>query len=200
MSDGPHYDGLIIAGVENINIVTSPSTDIATLVNPSRVGKGDWAITYGPATVADTLYFRTTLAQMLRLGEKYEQANLTEPTSANQTKGIAIVDFFAIYNVGVVAATTLTLRLGKTVYTAAAGGGAPTQTDLVAATAITKTVTAAGYIESDVAYQTANQAGASLVFSTDDLGLVEIELAAVLASTGTFALAALGCHVDFNYC
>ena len=185
----PHTDGLImmapdILGKNSANLVLT------------RNGKGDWSLNR-TAAGAETYYVRGTLASgtILRTGETYNYGEFPTSTPAAGPKGIEVVDFFAILNIGVVALTSATLRLGKTVYGKGTTGAAPTQTDIVAATALTPltTITANDYAEFDVA------GPSPLVFSTDDLGLVEVELNFVMANTGTVQVAALGCHVNFNY-
>jgi hypothetical protein len=84
--------------------------------------------------------------------------------------------------------------LGKSIYPlAGAAAAAPVQTDLVAATAIATATNGAGL------FLTNKVVVPAPVFSTDDLGLVEIELAITMANTGTVAIAGLGAHVSFNF-
>lgn len=186
--DLPHVDGLYIIGAEEW------AKDSANLVL-SRVGKGDWILTRNPAAGAETYNVRLSLAQLLRLGEipNFQQFGITPP--AQPAKGFKVTDFFVISKAGVVALTSATLRLGKTIYStvAAAPGGAITQTDIVAATAV-QTATSANYVYQKVAVPAGSQ-----VFSIDDLGLVEIEYTFVMANTGVQSIAAMGVHGQFNY-
>lgn len=185
--DLPHVDGLYIIGAEEW------AKDSANLVL-TRVGAGDWTLAR-VAAGAETYNVRLCLAQLLRLGEipNFQQFGITPP--AQPAKGFKVTDFFVISKCGVVALTSATLRLGKTVYStvAAAPGGAPTQTDIVAATAV-QTATSANYVYQKVAVPAGSQ-----VFSTDDLGLIEVEYRFVMANTGTVAVAAMGVHGAFNY-
>ena len=128
--------------------------------------------------------------ELLRKGEvpNFQQFGITPPTQP--AKGIKIIDVFAIYDLGVVDATTLTLRCGKTAY---ADNVALVQTDIVAATAITKVQRAGTYV-STVAIAAGNQA-----FNQTDFSLLEIELVAVLANTGTIKIRGIGMHCHFNY-
>lgn len=185
MSSAPHVDGLYIVGAEAL------AKDSANLVL-TRNGKGDWSLNR-TAAGAETYNVRTYLDAVLRTGEKYffDQFGQDNKVSAPD-KGIESVDFFINYKSGVVALTSATLRLGKTVYSVAAGGGAPVQTDLVAATAIS-TANTAQYQQAKVTVP------APLVFHKDDNGLIEIEAVIVMANTGTLAIASMGWHCNFNY-
>lgn len=191
MASHPHVDGLYICGVDS---VAKDSANLAL----TRNAVGDWSLNR-IAAGAETYNVRTYLDTILRTGETYvldlfgDQTKQTYAPSA-PAKGVAITDFFVISKAGVVALTSATLRLGKTVYslTAAAPGGASVQTDLVAATGV-QTATAANYVYQKVAGPT------NLTFSVDDLGMVEIEYRFVMANTGTVQVAALGCHCTFNY-
>lgn len=181
----PHVDGLLMkAGlqVSSVNLVLT------------RNGIGDWSYNR-TAAGAETYFLRTSLSDLLRTGEIYHYGGFHDQPPSAGPKGIAILDFFAILNIGVVALTSATLRLGKSVYPlSTAVAAAPVQTDLVAATAIPVATNGAG------AYLTSQVAGPSpTVFSVDDLGLVEIELAIVMANTGTVKIAGLGAHCQFNY-
>ncbi len=187
MSSSPHIDGLLFAGAD---VLGKDSTNLVL----TRNAKGDWSLNR-TAAGAETYNIRITLADMgamPRIGETYERGGFgsgNNPTAP--TKGIRIRDFFAVYKSGVVALTTATLRLGKTVYSSTPAGAVFAQTDLVAATA-TNTANNANYGYQDVVVP-------APVFHVDDLGLVEIELQVVMANTGTVAIAGLGAHVDFNY-
>lgn len=188
MSSAPHTDGLLLAGAGQMD------KDSANLVL-TRNGVGDWSLNRTSAG-AETYHVRACINDIggfIRTGETYIFGLFGQDSKvAAPAKGIEVVDFFAIYKSGVVALTSATLRLGKTVYSAAAGGGAPTQTDLVAATGVSTANTAQ--------YQLQKLAGPSpLVFSVDDLGLVEVELTIVMANTGTVAIAGIGAHINFNY-
>jgi hypothetical protein len=185
MSSAPHTDALMVVGAEGLG------KDSANLVL-TRNGKGDWSLNR-TAAGAETYNVRLYLDQVLRTGEKYffDLFNQDNKVAAPD-KGIAITDFFIIYKSGVVALTTATLRLGKTVYSAVGGGAAPVQTDLVAATGISTANTAQ--------YQFQKLAGPSpVVFHKDDLGLIEVEAVIVMANTGTLQIAAIGCHANFNF-
>lgn len=192
MSSAPHVDGMMILGTSQFDV------DSANLVK-TRNANGDWSFNR-TAAGAETYNARVTLDELLRTGETYinDLFGLDNKVAAPD-KGIAILDFFAIYSVGVVALTSATLRLGKTVFSKTAGGAAFTQTDLVAATAIaTATTPAAGQpVYQPVAFQT-NSSGTPLVFHKDDLGLIEIEMHFVMANTGTVRLYGLGCHCFHN--
>lgn len=188
MSSAPHTDGLLIVGAESL------AKDSANLVL-TRNAKGDWSLNR-TAAGAETYNVRSTLGDMgcfVRIGETYELGGFgsgNNPTAP--AKGIQVKDFFAIYKSGVVALTAATLRLGKTVYSNSPAGAAFAQTDIIAATAV-QTANNANYGYQDVAGPN------PLVFSIDDLGLIEVELQVVMANTGTVAIAALGAHINFNY-
>lgn len=186
MSSAPHTDAMLIAGPESL------AKDSANLAL-TRNGKGDWSLNR-TAAGAETYNVRLAPAELLRLGEVY-YGQWPSPGPAAPDKGIQISDFFIVYSVGVVALTSATLRLGKTVFSKTAGGAAFTQTDIVAATGIATTTTpAAGQPQYAVV------AGPSpLVFSKDDLGLVEIEAVIVMANTGTLRIYGMGFHANFNY-
>ena len=197
MSSAPHVDGLLMVGPNDIQVDSA---------NPvlTRNGNGDWSYNR-TAAGAETYHFRTTLDQLLRTGEAYiNDLFSTGPTQtsgqAAPDKGIAVLDMFAIYSVGVVALTSATLRLGKTVFSKTAGGAAFAQTDLVAATGIQTAATpAAGQpTYQNVAFQS-NSSGTPLVFQKDDLGLIEVEATIVMANTGTLRFYALGVHAFHNY-
>jgi hypothetical protein len=181
----PHVDGLLMkAGLQ------SSSANLAL----TRNGKGDWSYNR-TAAGAEPYFLRTTISDMLRTGEIYHYGGFHDQPPAAGPKGIAILNFFAILNIGVVALTAATLRLGKSVYPiSGAAAAAPVQTDLVAATALATATNAAN------AYLLGQVAGPSpTVFSIDDLGLIEIELAITMANTGTVQVAGLGAHCQFNY-
>ena len=180
--DLPHVDGLYLAGAEEL------SKDSANLVL-TRNGVGDWSLNR-TALGAETYNVRVAINELLRKGEipNFQQFGITPP--AQPAKGIKIIDVFAIYDLGVVDATTLTLRCGKTAY---ADNVALVQTDIVAATAITKVQRAGTYV-STVAIAAGNQ-----TFNQTDFSLLEIELVAVLANTGTIKIRGIGMHCHFNY-
>lgn len=186
ISNSPHVDGMIMAGPESL------AKDSANLVL-TRNAKGDWSLNR-TAAGAETYNVRISPAELLRTGEvAYE--TWPSPGGAYPDKGIQLSDFFILYSVGVVALTSATLRFGKTVFSKTAGGAAFAQTDIVAATAIaTATTPAAGQP------QYALVAGPSpLVFSKDDLGLLEVEAVIVMANTGTLRIYGMGFHCNFNY-
>ena len=180
--DLPHTDGLYLAGAEEL------AKDSANLVL-TRNAVGDWSLNR-TAAGAETYNVRVAINELLRKGEipNFQQFGITPP--AQPAKGIKIIDVFVIYDLGVVDATTLTLRCGKTAY---ADNVALVQTDIVAATAITKVQRAGTYV-STVAIAAGNQA-----FNQTDFSLLEIELVAVLANTGTIKIRAIGMHCHFNY-
>jgi len=189
-SDSPHTDGLLYAGTDWLE------TDSANLVK-TRNGNGDWSLNR-TAVGAETYHIRFTLDQIFRIGELIQTGNFgslaTQSGSLTPTRrGIGVLDFFADFKVGVVALTSATLRLGKTVYSAAAAGAAPTQTDIVAATALSA-ATAANYKLQTVAVPVGSQQ-----FFVDDISTAEIELTVVMANTGTIGIAGLGCHLAYNY-
>lgn len=188
MSSSPHIDGLIIVGTNDIDV------DSTNLVK-TRNAKGDWSFNRTGAG-AETYNIRVTLDQLLRTGEKYINDIFGQDSKiAAPDKGIAIVDFFAIYSVITQPLTGATLRLGKTVYSQTAGGAAFAQTDLVNATAVQTAVTPAAN-----QYTFQKVAGPSpTVFHKDDLGLIEIEFVPVLQNGSVFKVAALGAHLQFNY-
>lgn len=197
MCSAPHTDGLLMIATGDIDV------DSSNLVK-ARNAKGDWSFNR-TAAGAETYNCRVAVDQLLRTGETYVLDLFGDPTKqtfapAAPDKGLSILDFFVIYSVGVVNLTSATLRLGKTVYSSVAGGGAFTQTDLVAATGIQTTQTPAAnqYTRQAVAFQT-NSSGTPLVFNKDDLGLLEIEANFVMANTGTLRVVALGAHCFFNY-
>lgn len=192
MSSAPHTDGLLFAGAGQCD------RDSANLLL-TRNGNGDWTLNR-TAAGAETYHIRAILGDMggmLRIGEQYVLGDF--PATGFQTyapnapaKGLEIKDFFAVYKSGVVALTSATLRFGKMVYSSVAGGAAPVQTDIVAATAIS-TANTANYQEQDIL------GPSPLVFSVDDLAIVEVEATIVMANTGTLAFVGIGCHVNFNY-
>lgn len=188
MSSAPHVDGLIMVGTNDIDV------DSANLVK-TRNAKGDWSFNRTGAG-AETYNIRITLDQLLRTGEKYINDLFGQDSKiAAPDKGIAVIDFFAIYSVITQPLTGATLRLGKTVYSQTAGGGVFTQTDLVAATAIQTAVTPAAN-----QYTFQKVAGPSpTVFHKDDAGLIEIEFVPVLQNGSVFKAVALGAHFNFNY-
>jgi hypothetical protein len=182
----PHTDGLLMRAsglqINSANLVLT------------RTGNGNWSY-QRTAAGAESYFLRTTLGDLLRTGEVYNYGGFGSGQNVTAgPKGIAVIDMFAILNIGVVALTAATLRLGKSIYPlAGAAAAAPVQTDLVAATAIATATNGAGL------FLTNKVAVPAPVFSTDDLGLVEIELAITMANTGTVAVAGLGAHVSFNF-
>lgn len=188
-SNTAHIDGLAIGAADDISVSSS-----ATLPVLTRTGNGIWTLNR-TAAAAETLFFRITLDQLIRTGEFQQFGGFGADKQAFDTitKGITIQDAFAIFQVGVVALTSATLRIGRTVYSATV---APVQTDLVAATALGSLAVSnpATTLMQKISVPLANQ-----IFEVNDLGLVEAELAVVMANTGTLALASLGMHVGFNY-
>jgi hypothetical protein len=191
MSLKPHTDGLYIAGLGDI----SASGTVASTL--TRAGKGLWALE-STATGADTQYYRTTLAQILRIGEAFQYGTFGGP-GIGQTKtpfpskGVGVIDMFAILQLTVEAATSATLRLGQTVFSTVAAT-APVQTDILAATTLSSLAVGTEPQVFIVPIPIADQ-----VFNTADLSQIEIELEVVLASTGVLALYGLGAHIAFNY-
>lgn len=190
-SDSPHTDGLFFAGTDWIE------ADSANLVK-TRNGNGDWSLNR-TAAGAETYHIRFCLDAITRIGELVQTGDFgslaTQSGSLTSTKrGLGVLDMFVVMKVGVVGLTSATLRLGKTVYSTAAAGGAATQTDIVAATALGSLATSANYKLQTVAVPIASQ-----IFFTDDISNAEIELTIVMANTGTIAIAGLGGHLAYNY-
>jgi hypothetical protein len=190
----PHTDGLLMRSGLQVNSANLVLT---------RNGKGDWSFNR-TAAGAETYYLRTTLGDILRTGEHYDLGLFPTGGSAPQTywpkapaKGINILDVFAVLNIGVAALTSATLRVGTSVYPlSTAAAAAIVQTDVLAATAIATAVNGAGtYLTGLVALPQTNPPA----FFTADMDLVEIELAIVMANTGTVQVAGVGAHVSFNY-
>jgi hypothetical protein len=197
MCSSPHVDGLILF---DANRLQSSGGGAQTVV---RNAKGDWSLNI--AASAATVFVRGCNPTIQRIGELYNLGEFS--ASGVQTnyppappKGIAILDFFAIYSVGTAALTSATLRLGKTVYSKTAGGAAFAQTDLVAATAIQTATTPSlsQYTYQDVAGPSSVTAG-PYVFSADDIGMLEVELSWVNPGTSVVQVASLGAHCLFNY-
>lgn len=194
MSSSPHTDGLLLVPARAIG--TSVSTGSSPAL--TRNAKGDWSLNLTSGGTP-TVYFSGQPQFILRTGESYYRDLTSDPSPAAPAKGIEIVNIFAILNVGVALPTAMTIRLGKTVYPATVAsladtGAAVTVTDLIAATSILPTAltTASDYTNHGASVATP-------AFSVDDYGLLEFELAATLANTGTIAVAALGAHFNFNY-
>jgi hypothetical protein len=183
-ASGAHNDGYIMWGAETL------AKDSANLAL-TRNGVGDWSLNR-TAAGAETYNVRGQVSQVRRTGELFNAQLFGVNAPALADKGIKVIDFFALYDIGVVDLTTLTLRLGKTIYNA--NGVALTQTDIVAATAITKTV--ANLYRSVVLV---NADPTVPVFTVDDFAQLEVELVAVMANTGTLKVRGLGMHVWFNY-
>lgn len=186
MSSAPHTDGLILIGAQDLE------RDTANLVL-TRNGKDDWSLNRTATAASETFNISASLDYLLRTGEKYyfDQFGQDNKVSA-PAKGMAVIDFFAIYKSSAVALTSATLRLGKLVYsTDTTGATAPTQTDLVAATAIS-TVNSAQYRYQAVAVPTP-------AMHVDNLGLVRIELVVTMPINAVLIVAGLGCHCNFNF-
>lgn len=192
MSSGPHLDGLIWIPAESL------AKNSANLVL-TRNAKGDWSLNR-TAAGAETYYVRGVPTGIVtRTGEKYNlDSNLVGP--AAPAKGVAIRDMFVVLNVGVALLTSATLRLGSTQYEAPAAsladtGAAIVQTDIVAATSVNPSAltTASDYVTQKVT----NSANPSFVVT--DITQLEIELAAVMANTGTIQIAGVGAHVNFLF-
>jgi hypothetical protein len=196
MSSAPHNDGLLIYATGNIDVASSG----ATAFTKKRIAKGDWYIDVPSTGGIVTIDARVTLDDLLRTGETYINDLFGQDNKvAAPDKGIAILDIFAIYSISTLAATSATLRLGKTVYSKTVGGAAFAQTDLLVATAIAATTTPAAnqYQYAVVPFQT-QSSGTPLVFHKDDLGLIEIELEVVLTTTTVMRIAAIGAHCAHN--
>jgi hypothetical protein len=188
MNRPAHVDGLYIA---NASQLQSSSTNLVL----TRNGKGDWSLNR-TAAGAETYNVRVPIGTLLRIGETYNYGDFSPGPSAG-AKGIKCIDFFVTWNIGVVALTSATLRMGTDVYPIlGAAAAAPVVTDIVAATALTPlTATGAGlYITQGVAVLSTSQ-----VFFTADDSIGEIELNLVMANTGTVAIANIGMHCHLNY-
>lgn len=185
--DGAHNDGVVTIGAEDLGASSSATAPVLTR---NAVGSWSWNRT---AAGAETLFFRKAMTGIQRLGELYNAQLNGVAGAALPAKGIQLTDFFAIYSIGVVDATTATLRFGKSIF---ANNVALAQTDIVAATNISKT--AAGDATGPYVSVVSIPAG-SQVFSTDDFSQVEIELSIVLANTGTLKVFGVGFHCNFNY-
>lgn len=181
----PHIDGLLYAGAESLANVS------ANLVL-TRNSAGYWSLNR-TAAGGEAYNVRSLLSQMtfIRTGEQFNFGDYPSNFGAPPAKGFEVLDFFAVYQLGVADATAATLRLGKTVF---ANNTAPVQTDLVAATNIAKTFAgdATGPYVSTVTVT-------SPVFVTSDFTQVEMEFALALAITGTVKIVGLGAHINFNF-
>jgi hypothetical protein len=195
MNRPAHTDGLYIG---NASQLESSSANLVL----TRNGKGDWSLNR-TAAGAETYNVRIPISHLLRIGETYNYGEFSA-NSTNQTngpsagaKGLKCIDFFVTWNIGVVALTSATLRMGTDVYPIlGAAAAAPVVTDIVAATALTPlTATGSGLYQTlGVAVPTAAQA-----FFTADYSIGEIELNLVMASTGTIQIANIGMHCHENY-
>jgi hypothetical protein len=188
----PHIDGLFMGGGD----MQSSSANLVL----TRNAKGDWSLNR-TAAGAETYYVRLGFGDLLRIGETYNYGEFSA-NSSNQTngppagnKGVKVLDIFVVMNIGVVALTTGTLRLGSTQYALpGAAQSAPVVTDVVAATALgSLAINTAGQ------YLTQKVSVATPAFQVSDLAMMEIELNIVMANTGTVQIAQLGAHVAFNY-
>lgn len=192
MSSGPHVDGVIWIPAEAL------AKDSANLVL-TRNAKGDWSLNR-TAAGAETYNVRGVPTGIItRTGETYNLDDVITGPAA-PAKGVAIIDAFAVLNVGVALLTSATLRIGSTQYgppvtDLANTGTAPTITDIVAATSINPSAltTAGQYVTQDLA----NSANPSFVVT--DITQLEIELVAVMANTGTLRIAGIGAHVNFLF-
>jgi hypothetical protein len=133
---------------------------------------------------------------LTRIGQPYQQggfggSGISQTKAPFDKKGFGVQNAFCALQIGVVSLTSATLRVGKTVYSLVTG--APVQTDILAATALGSLVANTSPIVQVVPIPIASQ-----VWSTDDLGLLEVELSIVMASTGTMVMEGLGVHYSFN--
>jgi hypothetical protein len=190
----PHTDGMLFASAWDIG---SNSTNLVL----TRNAAGDWSLNR-TAAGAETYYVRFSLSDIpfLRTGETYNESlfggsSLQTYNTSAPAKGLKVTDIFVAMNVGVVALTSATLRLGKTVYALeGAAQAAPVQTDIQAATALGSLV-----VNTAGQYLTQNVPVAAPIFFTDDISQAEIELAVVMANTGTIRIAGIGAHCYFNF-
>lgn len=195
MSSSPHVDGLFMVGPGGMDV------DSANLVK-TRNANGDWSFNR-TAAGAETYHIRTTISEILRTGETYFLdlfGSGQTPGAAAPDKGVAVLNFFAVYSVTVATLTSATLRLGKTVFNPTSAGGAFTQTDLVVATGIATAINAGGAAQPGtqiVPFQT-NSSGTPLVWSKDDIAMVEVEATLVMQNTGVLRFYGLGVHCFFN--
>lgn len=112
---------------------------------------------------------------------------LAAPTAA-PAKGVRVTSVLAIYQVGVVALTSASLSLNRTVFK---NNVAPAVTNIpIAATALTLAAGVGPYV--------APLAVTSPVFETTDLSDVSLDFSFGLANTGTIRIYGLGFYFDFN--
>lgn len=186
---GANSDGMVMTGAGSLS-VSGPAVPVLT-----RSGNGLWALTR-TAAGAETFFFRTTLSQILRIGQPYQEGgfggagiSFTKPPYTK--KGVGIIDVFVALQIGVVALTAVSLAARKTVYSA---GNAPAVTDLLGGTPLPiRAVTANIFVQTIPVPVNAQQ------FVVDDFTEVEIELTATMAATGTIAVAGIGAHLGFNF-
>jgi len=192
LSDGAHVDGMLFATGGGLE---SSSSNLVW----TRNGASDWSLNR-TASGAETYYVRANLADMafVRTGETQIIDDIIEggfSGKAMPDKGLELTDVFVVWGVGVAALTSATLRFSKVQYPLpGAAAAAPSATDILAATAVPSLVTNTNYVTQKLAIATGSQ-----VFNKADLAEYELELAFVMANTGTIKLAGIGCHFNFNF-
>ena len=189
LQDAPNSDGMIMTPAGALQ-ASGPNAFVLT-----RSGKGLWQLTR-TAAGAETYFIRTTLGQMQRIGQAYQfggfgPAGISSSKPPYVNKGVGVIDAFVALQIGVVALTSATLRIGKVVYSATL---APVVTDIVAATALGSVATNANPL-----IQTLSVPVNTQQFTVDDLALLEVELSIVMANTGTVGIAGIGAHLGFNF-
>ena len=103
--------------------------------------------------------------------------------------GLALIDIFIIYNVGTLAATSVTLAAFRTAYT---NNGAVSPTSIVSSAAGPTVVQANPYVFKVAVAQ-------PLVFESTDLSDVAIQATFVLPNTSTASVWGMGAHVAVEY-
>lgn len=188
---GANSDGLLFSSPGDLE-VSGPNPLVLT-----RSGTGLWTLNR-TAAGAETYFVRTTLGVIKRVGQAYQfggfgGAGISFSTPPYDKKGIGIIDAFVALQIGVVALTSATLRIGKTVYSKTV---APVQTDIVAATALGSLAVSN---PANPLVQVVSVPVGTQQFTVDDFAILEAELSFVMANTGTVALAGIGTHLGFNY-
>lgn len=193
MSSMPHVDGVIVFGPDRV--MTSPS-GAQTGEPATRVSKDLWG--FVASVAANTNFYAANIsANMYRTGEAYnfgliEASSGVKVSPAPPAKGLSVVSIFAGYNVGTLALTTATLRLGKNVF---ANAVAPVQTDIVAATGVATAVSTNAFTLASVAVPGNPDTQA---FITDPFNEWFVELNTVQQATSTLTVYFLGVAVNFN--
>lgn len=112
---------------------------------------------------------------------------LVAPTTV-PPKGIRINNIIAVYQVGVVALTSASVTIQRTVY----ANNVANSITAIAATGTAPTATQANpYVFTE--------AVTTPVFEVADLSALSIEFNFVMANTGTIRVYGMGVHLDFNY-